>query len=46
MEETQIDRMWVCVVRFRPWDKEEHDVVFKEVDIVKAEATPIELRSH
>ena len=35
-----IDRMWVCVVRFRPWDKEEHDVVFKEVDIVKAEATP------
>jgi len=33
-----LDKMWVCVVNFRPWDPDNHKVVFKPVDIVKAEA--------
>ena len=31
-------KMWVCVFNFCPWDVEEHDVVFKKVNIVKASA--------
>lgn len=33
-----LDKMWVCVFNFCPWDVEEHDVVFKKVTIVKASA--------
>ena len=31
-----LDKMWVCVINFQPWNPERHEVVFKEVSIVKA----------
>lgn len=31
-----LDKMWVCVFNFCPWDVEKHDVVFKKVNIIKA----------
>lgn len=34
-----LDEMWCCVVNFCPWNPERHDVVFKKVRIIKAEAT-------
>lgn len=33
-----LDKMWMCVFCFNPWDVERHNVVFKEVGIVKAYA--------
>ena len=33
-----IDQMWCCVVNFCPWRPNDHRVVFKKVNIVKAEA--------
>lgn len=31
-----LDKMWVCVFNFSPWDVKEHGVVFKKVNIIKA----------
>ena len=31
-----LDKMWVCVINFQPWDTTRHEVVFKEVNIIKA----------
>ena len=33
-----LDRMWVCVLNFCPWNPKGHDVKFMEVSIRKAEA--------
>ena len=33
-----LDKMWVCVISFCPWDPSKHDVVIKEVNIVSANA--------
>ena len=33
-----LDEMWCCVVNFSPMDPNQHGVVFKKVNIVKAEA--------
>lgn len=33
-----LDEMWCCVVNFCPWRPNEHRVVFKKVNIIKAEA--------
>ena len=33
-----LDKMWVCVFRFSPWEPKDFKVVFKKVDIVKAVA--------
>lgn len=33
-----LDRMWVCVVNYCPWRPADHDVVFKEVNILEAHA--------
>ena len=33
-----LDEMWVCAFNFTPWNPEEHKVIFKKVEIVKAEA--------
>ena len=33
-----IDKMWCCVANFCPWSPSDHGVVFKKVNIVKAEA--------
>ena len=33
-----IDKMWCCVVNFCPWRPDEHGVVFRKVNIIKAEA--------
>ena len=36
--EPVLDRMWVRVFRFRPWEPKENQVVFNEVNIVRAVA--------
>ena len=33
-----LDKMWCCVINFCPWTPDRHGVVFKKVDIIKAEA--------
>jgi len=33
-----LDKMWVCVFNFEPWNETKHDVLFKKVNIVKAYA--------
>jgi len=33
-----LDRMWVCAFRFKPWEPKKNQVVFKEVNIVRAVA--------
>ena len=33
-----LDKMWVCVFNFEPWNETNHDVLFKKVNIVKAYA--------
>lgn len=33
-----LDKMWVCVIKFCPWDPSKHDVAFKEVNVVSASA--------
>ena len=33
-----LDKMWCCVINFCPWTPDRHSVVFKKVDIIKAEA--------
>lgn len=38
--EPVLDEMWCCIIQFRPWEPENHKVVFKKVKILKAEATP------
>lgn len=32
-----LDQMWCCVINFCPWNPKEHKVLFKKVNIVKAE---------
>lgn len=31
-----LDKMWVCVINFQPWNPARYEVIFKEVCIVKA----------
>lgn len=33
-----LDEMWCCVINFCPWKPDRHRVVFKKVNIIKAEA--------
>ena len=36
--EPVIDKMWLCLVHFSPWNPNDHDVLFKEVNITEAHA--------
>ena len=37
--EPVLDKMWCCLIRFRPWEPERHKVIIQRVNITEAYAT-------